>query len=64
LAQGVEIIIYEATMDQADLYRSEIIKELAELKQRGDVIIANRNNADQEDVADKVYTRDLFGGDA
>jgi UDPglucose 6-dehydrogenase len=64
LAQGVEIIIYEPTMDQADLYRSEIIKELAEFKQRSDVINANPRHAALDDVAEKVYTRDWFGGDA
>ncbi|MBU0781111.1 MAG: UDP-glucose 6-dehydrogenase, partial [Alphaproteobacteria bacterium] len=44
-------------------FHSEVIKDLSAFKSRCDVIIANRRTPDLDDVADKVFTRDLFGGD-
>jgi len=63
-ARGVQVIVYEPNIDQTEFYHSEVLHDLAKFKQRSDVIIANRRHVDLDDAADKVYTRDVFGGDA
>lgn len=62
-ARGVEVIVYEPVLAESDFYKSEVVKDLAEFKRRSDLIVANRRTQDLSDVADKVYTRDLFGSD-
>lgn len=63
-AKGVEIVIYEPTLeDGSEFYGSRVIGDLAEFKRRAAVIIANRNSTDLADVAAKVFTRDLFSRD-
>ncbi|MFT6537848.1 MAG: UDPglucose 6-dehydrogenase [Loktanella salsilacus] len=62
-AKGVNVIVYEPALDAPDFFHSEVIRDLGTFKSRCDIIIANRRTADLDDVADKVFTRDLFGGD-
>ena len=62
-AKGVPVVVYEPTLDAPDFFGSEVTHDLEDFKRRCDVIVANRWSADLDDVADKVYTRDLFGRD-
>ena len=62
-AKGIEVVVYEPVLEESEFFNSKVIKDLEEFKSISDVIVANRLSADIEDVADKVFTRDLFGSD-
>lgn len=62
-AKGIEVVIYEPAMTDAEFYGSKVMRDLDAFKQECDVILANRMTAAVEDVKDKVFTRDLFGSD-
>lgn len=62
-AKGVEVIVYEPVLDDSEFFNSKVFKDLEEFKNLSDVIVTNRLSSDLDDVINKVYTRDIFGGD-
>ncbi|HEY3407430.1 MAG TPA: UDP binding domain-containing protein, partial [Propionicimonas sp.] len=62
-AKGVEVIVFEPSLDDDEFFRSEVVRDLEDFKRRSDVILTNRRTPELADVAGKVYTRDVYGRD-
>jgi UDPglucose 6-dehydrogenase len=62
-AKGIEVVVYEPTLQQESFFNSAVITDLHSFKNKSDVIVANRISPELQDVADKVFSRDLFQSD-
>ncbi|MGM7680240.1 nucleotide sugar dehydrogenase [Microbacterium sp. A94] len=62
-AKGIEVVVYEPALEQDEFFHSEVVRDIDEFKSRADVIIANRSTEALDDVAHKIYTRDIYGRD-
>jgi UDPglucose 6-dehydrogenase len=62
-AKGVEVVIFEPALHEDKFFNSRVIKDFEEFKSISDTIVANRISKELEDIADKIYTRDLFNKD-
>lgn len=62
-AKGIEVIIYEPSLEEPLFFNSKVINDLEEFKKNSDIILANRLDKNIFNEKDKVYTRDLYGRD-
>ena len=62
-AKGIEVVVYEPALTEAEFFGSRVVRDLAAFKSGSDLILANRRTEELADVTDKLFTRDLFGSD-
>ena len=62
-AKGIEVIVYEPALKEAEFFHSRVVNDLDQFKKESDIIVANRITDDIRDVSEKIYSRDLFGKD-
>ncbi len=62
-AKGIEVIVYEPSLEDPRYFHSRVVNDLDLFKREADLIVANRRSVDLNDVSEKIYTRDLFGLD-
>lgn len=60
-AKGIEVVVYEPSLNEETFFNSKVIKDFEEFKDISDIIVSNRFESILEDVKEKVYTRDIFG---
>ena len=63
-AKGIEVVVYEPTLEDKTFFNSSVIKDLSEFKKMCDVVVTNRFEEELEDIVEKVYTRDIFKRDS
>jgi UDPglucose 6-dehydrogenase len=62
-AKGIEVIVYEPSLNEKEFYRSKVVNDLEEFKSMSDLILCNRHSSELMDVKSKVYSRDISGND-
>lgn len=62
-AKGIEVVVFEPTLEGEDFFHSKVIKDFDEFKKMSDVIVSNRFEPELQEVEEKVYTRDIFRRD-
>ena len=62
-AKGIEVVVYEPTYEANTFFNSKVLDSLSDFKDLADIIITNRIHNDLSDVAEKIFTRDLYGRD-